>query len=130
MYLRVERVDRYKAYKNYSYLAANFELEEGRSRGYVGRLQEVLQLQIGSQPLVLLRVLWFCQKEPDPVLPWLHRVRVGGTGRVYEPDQLIEAHRIEAQVWLTDIPDTPTWKRVHYKFPSSFRIPAHLRQTV
>ena len=67
---------------------------------------------------------------PGAAARGVHRVRVGGTGRVYEPDQLIEAHRIDAQVWLTDIPGSSTWKRVHCKFPSSFRIPAHLRQTV
>lgn len=115
MRLRAERVDAIKS-RTDSYVAAYFDPQPRTL--FVGRVQDIISLQVGNLPLKLLRVLWFRQTRIDPELPGYVNVRVAGPGDLHEPDQLIEAPRIDAQVWLTDTRDA-AWKRVHYKFSSS-----------
>lgn len=107
---------------------ATFVVGEARQRQqYVGRLQEVLEARIGNRPVTLLRVLWYRQRVWDERLR-LHKVRVSGAtdNILYEPDQLIEARRIDCQIWLSTIEGTPHWRHVHYKMKAAHVTPEHL----
>ena len=69
MGLRVERVDQRRVNTN-SYVAATFTFsgaagQPPTSRLYVGRLQDVIVVQIGSQRRVLLSVRWFREMDED-----------------------------------------------------------------
>lgn len=127
--LRVERADKRKAYTD-SFVAATFTFpahadQPASSWLYVGRLQQVLVVPIGKQQHTLLSVLWFREMVEDERLPGLLRVRVGGASP-HTDDLLIEARRIDSQVWLTSIPNQPAWRHVHFKTSAAHTIPEHL----
>ena len=99
--LRVARLEAHTVYTK-SFVAATFTTDGAggqppTSTQWVGRLHDVLLVQIGNREHVLLDVQWYRHMENDTQLPGLRRVRVEGAGNLLER-QLIEAKRLDEQV--------------------------------
>ena len=67
-------------------------------------LQEIWTVHIGGQPFVLFNLRWFQDCRVDEAWGRLERVRVRDSSVFEQQAALVEATRVDAQFWLTDIP--------------------------
>jgi hypothetical protein len=131
MRIRVAQRDALKATVN-RHVAATFTFAAttttpAYSKQYVGAVQAIINVPIGNHVRTMLSVLWYRNTKPDDVLPHALNVKVSGgaDAALFEADHLIEAVRIDASVWLTDLPGSQHWKRVHFKYGAAHVVPEH-----
>ena len=135
MHFRIQSRDQGKAYWNQGVAATWTSVNAGGAlqpaRMYLGLLQGVWEVEVGGELRTLLKVRWYdttaVVAEPDypGKLPLL-RVRAGALRPFEREEQLVDAAYIDAQFFLSDIPGSRD-KRVHFKLPSAYTLPPHLR---
>lgn len=135
MHFRIQSRDEGKAYWNQGVAATWTSVDAGGglegSRMYLGLLQSVWAVEVGAQTRTLLLVRWYdaaavVREAGYPGKLPLLRVRAGAQRLFEREEQLVDAAYIDAQFFLTDIANSRD-KRVHFKLPSAYTLPPHLR---
>lgn len=130
MHFRVESRDKGKARFNRG-VTATWTLtdqagELQSSSKFLGLLQDIWAVRLGSMSLLLFKVKWFRHVHKDHAWGGLDRVQVEGPTTFEPTEDLIEASRVDGQFWLSEIPGSQSHKHAHYKLRSGYTIPEHL----
>jgi hypothetical protein len=107
-------------------VAATFQTDSGHNKVVFGILERILRVNALGQEKILLVVNWFRESESNPTCFGTWWVKTSGKDTFMKPaDSIIEASKIDHQVFFCEDPCRPGWSHVFAYRGSSYQIPGH-----